>query len=44
MKLKISAALALAVLVLLPRPATAWDFSIKGQEFTLDATNTFQYT
>ena len=34
----------LAVLVLLPRPAMAWDFSIKGLEFTLDATNTTQYT
>ena len=34
----------LAVLVLLPRMAFAWDFSVKGLEFTLDATNTFQYT
>ena len=35
--------LVLAV-TLLPLPAQAWDFSIKGREFTLDATNTLQYT
>ncbi len=31
-------------LALFPLPAHAWDFSIKGWEFTLDATNTFKYT
>ena len=34
----------LSLLVLLPIPAHAWDFSVKDLEFTLDATNTFQYT
>ena len=34
----------LAALLLIPAVGSAWDFSIKGQEFTLDATNTFKYT